>query len=342
MAEIVVHGSNMDSRVIIGEDYLSLLKSLDKKKTFVFTDANVYALYKGVMEGFQVYVLPVGEDAKSFDIIQKTLQFLLDKDADRQSFILGFGGGVVCDIAGFTASVFMRGCRFGYIATTLLAQVDASVGGKNGINFSGYKNLVGTINQPEFVVCHPDFMKTLPKRELKCGLAEVLKIALVSDENLFSFLKNNRDKIFQLNANILEKVIYEAIRLKSVVVNADEKERGLRRILNFGHTFGHAIESTSEYNHGEAVSVGMHIALKISVDLGMLDHKEFENITNLQKSYDLPIDCAAKYSDLMRAVTRDKKRDSDSIHFVLIDRVGNAVTQRLSFEQLKAYEQIVC
>ena len=165
-----------------------------------------------------------------------------DCEADRASFIVGIGGGIVCDVTGYAASTYLRGLKFGFVASTLLAQVDAAVGGKNGVNWEGYKNMIGVFNQPDFVICDPLLLRTLPRREVLSGMAEVVKHALIADAGLFSYLEENGSGVLDLRPEVMERLVCDSVRIKSSIVNRDEREKGERRLLNFGHTFGHALE----------------------------------------------------------------------------------------------------
>ena len=255
---------------------------------------------------------------------------------------MGIGGGVVCDITGFVASTYMRGLRFGYVATSLLAQVDASVGGKNGVNYGGYKNLVGTFNQPEFVICDPHLLKTLPEKEILCGMAEVVKHALIKDPALLAFLEKNGDGIRSLAADVIERLVSDSVAIKSAVVNLDERESGMRRILNFGHTFGHAVEHLQRLSHGEAVSIGMVIAAEISRRKGMLTAADVTRIKELLEALKLPIHCSADPARMIEAVRKDKKRESDIVHFVLLNGIGHAVVEAIPFDELgSSFEHVL-
>jgi 3-dehydroquinate synthase len=258
-------------------------------------------------------------------------------NADRSTFLLGIGGGIVCDITGFVASTYMRGLRFGYVPTTLLAQVDASVGGKNGVNFDGYKNMVGVFNQPEFVVCDLSLLATLPPKEIFCGCAEIVKHAAIANSELFEYLEENHAQALSLDRDVLENLVYDSIKIKAAVVSKDETEKGERRKLNFGHTFGHAFEKTSGLSHGEAVSLGMLLASAISVQKGLLSKEDHAKLKNLLKSYQLPVHSAIKKDSVWDALQKDKKRESNRMHFVLLQGLGHAVIQHMPLHEIKGY-----
>jgi 3-dehydroquinate synthase len=225
--------------------------------------------------------------------------------------------------------------RFGFVASTLLSQVDASVGGKNGVNFEGYKNMVGVFNQPEFVICDMKLLKTLPEKEILCGLAEVVKHAAMGDADLFSYLEKHYQRVLQLNAEAIEKVVYDSVLIKSSIVNKDEKEEGERRKLNFGHTLGHALEKTTGAPHGEAISVGMMAASNLSAKKGYLSTGEKERIEALLNKFQLPTRVQFNGKRLLDAVRKDKKREGEEINFVLLQGIGKAVVEKISVKELE-------
>jgi 3-dehydroquinate synthase len=231
----------------------------------------------------------------------------------------------------------MRGVPFGFISTTLLSQVDASVGGKNGVNFKGYKNIVGVFNQPDFVICDPDILKTLPEEELLNGCAEIIKHGAIADKGLFEYLEKNYQGIINLKSDVIERVVYDSVVIKSNVVNRDEKEKGERRILNFGHTIGHAVEKVTGISHGRAVSIGMAAAAGLSESRGLLSHDDKEQIIALIKNMGLPVILTADKERILDAMKRDKKREGDSIYFVLLYGIGKAVIENISIKELEEY-----
>jgi 3-dehydroquinate synthase len=284
----------------------------------------------------RIIQIGTGEKIKTLDTVAYILKKLMEMEADRTIFILGIGGGIVCDVAGFVASIYLRGVRFGFVSTTLLSQVDASVGGKNGVNFEGYKNMVGVFNQPDFIICDPVFLKTLPEKELQNGCAEIVKHAAIADPDLFTYLETHYKEILQLERDVIEKVVYESVKIKSEVVNRDEKEKGERRRLNFGHTIGHAIEKVTGSAHGEAISVGMCAAAKISEKRGLLLDEDRARIERILGNLKLPVQISADRERLLDAMTRDKKREGDRIHFVLLNGIGNAVVEEILIKELEA------
>ncbi|MDR1170319.1 MAG: 3-dehydroquinate synthase, partial [Prevotellaceae bacterium] len=259
----------------------------------------------------------------------------IDAGADRKSLIVGFGGGIVCDMTGFIASIYMRGIKFGFVPTTLMAQVDASVGGKNGVNCDGYKNMIGVFNQPDFVLCDSKTLKTLPLRELKAGMAEVIKSGLIANSALFSYVEENIDAILNSEKEQIDFIVSQCIGIKAKIVEIDEKESGERKKLNLGHTFGHAIEKHSNnLLHGEAVSIGLVIAAKISELLNLITNEDFIRIKNVLQKTGLPTGTDISPVNLLEAIGKDKKRENDSVHFVLNRGIGNSEIREISFNEL--------
>jgi len=269
------------------------------------------------------------------DTLSYIFKKLIEYEADRTWFVVAIGGGIVCDVAGFAASIYMRGLRFGFVSTTLLSQVDASVGGKNGINFSKYKNMVGVFNQPEFVICDTSMLNSLEHAEFRSGFAEIIKAAAIKSQELFTYLEDHFAQALENNYQVMEKIIYESVMIKSGIVESDEKEKGERKKLNFGHTFAHAIEHVSGILHGEAVSIGMIMAAKMSVELGMLSEMEFIRLRNLIKKFKLPVNTDITIKELFTAIKKDKKREGEFIHMVLLDCIGKARIEKISLKILE-------
>ncbi len=334
MKKIVVSGNTGNSTIVIGDRLRDLSAYVPEEKIVLITDTNVSRCYEDEFPSLEIITIGTGEQIKTLDTIQYLYEKLAALDVDRSSFIVGVGGGIVCDITGFAASTYMRGIRFGFVASTLLAQVDASVGGKNGVNFDGFKNMIGLFNQPEFVICDISLLNTLPENEILCGLAEIVKHAVINDAGLFAYLEKHCHEILSLNRKIIEKLVHDSVMIKASIVNRDEKEKGERRKLNFGHTFGHAIEKISKIPHGQAVSIGMSIAAVISEKRGMIDSADTERIVSLLHKLKLPTHLNSDKTRIFNALTKDKKREGDKIHFVLIDRIGNAIVEKIPLNEL--------
>ena len=335
MKTIQIKGGTGDTVVLVGESMDSLYRYVSIENTIIITDTRVAEIYGKRFPPCKVITIGLGESIKSLKTVENIYQRLLAFGADRSTCLVGIGGGIVCDVTGFVASTFMRGLRFGYIATTLLSQVDASVGGKNGVNFQGYKNIVGVFNQPEFVICDLSLLTTLPDREISCGFAEIVKHGAIADAEMFAYLEVNAARAFSLDLSVIEKLVYESVRIKAAVVNRDELEQGERRKLNFGHTFGHAIEKTAGISHGEAVSVGMVIASAVSEENGLLKSVDSKRLQRLLQDLSLPTQIEVDVDLVWDALQKDKKREGDSIYFVLLEQIGSAVVRRLSIEDVR-------
>jgi 3-dehydroquinate synthase len=334
---IDIQGSLRLSHIYIGEKLEQLKGYLHGRSTIIITDATVWELYHRQLPPCPVVKIATGEKVKSLETVQAIYSQLIELEADRSTLIVGIGGGIVCDISGFVASTFMRGLPFGFVSTTLLSQVDASVGGKNGVNFQGYKNMVGVFNQPEFVLCDLKMLSTLPKPELINGFAEIVKHAAIYDEPLFAYLENHTAEALKLNPAVMEKLIYRSIQIKAEVVSQDETEKGARRQLNFGHTFGHAIEKITHVSHGEAVSAGMMLAAQLSQQKNLIDDHDVKRLESLLTKLKLPTRIITDQHSVLDALGKDKKREADRIHFVLLDRIGHAVIRQMPIQEIEAF-----
>ncbi|WP_371371386.1 3-dehydroquinate synthase [Sporomusa aerivorans] len=304
------------------------------KKALIVTDENVGPLYAGtladnlVAAGYQPEVLTVaaGEASKSMDTANIVFTQAIRMGLDRKSAIIALGGGVVGDLAGFTAATYLRGVPFIQVPTTLLAQVDSSVGGKTAVNHSLGKNLIGCFYQPSLVVIDPEVLNTLPERELKAGLAEVVKYGVIADRNFFAYLAANAEALLKRSPAILANVIETCCQLKAQVVAEDERETSLRMILNLGHTIGHAVEAAggySEYSHGEAVAIGMHAAAIVSRKLDMCAPEDMEGLKTLLGRLGLPLKAPGyQPEELMRYLARDKKVVSGEVSWILMTSIG--------------------
>lgn len=333
MKQLIIKGNKSTSQLLVGESVGNLGKYLPSCKVVVITDSNVDALYRNFFRQFPVIVIGTGEHIKNLTTIAEIYSEMLKMEVDRSWFVVGIGGGLVCDLAGYAASTYMRGLKFGFVSTTVLSQVDASVGGKNGVNFEGYKNHIGTFNQPEFVICDPKMLKTLPKKEILSGFGEIVKHALIADENMFKFLEDNYTNAINLNSKAIEQLIYTSVVIKSGVVNRDETEQGERRTLNFGHTLAHAIEKcTPEYTHGEAVSIGMAAAADFSLRLGRISAPDLKRIIALLKNLGLPVNTAIPKDSLIAAMQHDKKREDAAINLVLLSGIGKCEVLKMPVE----------
>jgi len=335
--EFRIQGITGDSTIRVGEPLGRVKKYIPVEKAVVITDTNVRRLYEKDFPHCEIIEIGTGEEIKTLDTVRSLYRRLLEKEADRSTFIVGIGGGIVCDIAGFVASTYLRGVRFGFVPTTLLSQIDAGVGGKNGVNFLGYKNMVGTYRQPEFVLCDPELLQTLPEPEILCGMAEIVKHAAIGDLELFLYLEGNCKQALKTDSRVIERLVHDSLRVKSLIVNCDETEKGERRKLNFGHTFGHAIEKITGIRHGEAVSIGMYISSLLSVNMGFLSLEEAGRIEQLLRGIQLPTRVPLEGTTIVDAVRKDKKREGDEINFVLLRGIGNASIERIPIRTLKSF-----
>jgi 3-dehydroquinate synthase len=337
MEKIHVNLNNRHSLIVVGECLDKLGNYINRRTCYIVTDRNIYEIYSERFPDCPVYVTEPGEKSKDLNVVADICRWLLDKGADRGSLIVGIGGGVVCDLAGFVASVYMRGLKFGFVATSLLAQVDAGIGGKNGVDLDGYKNIIGTFTQPEFVICEIDMLLTLPDREFVYGMAEVIKHALITDYNQVVHLEEYFLRVLAKDRVEMEQIVAHSARIKAAIVEQDELEHGERRKLNLGHTWGHGVEKVTGMAHGESVSVGLAFSAALSVKKGLLKDEERIRILNLLKSYELPVQSDADASEVLDALIKDKKREGGSIHFVLMKGIGNTVVEPVDIEELKNF-----
>ena len=331
MFRITLH----ESQVIVGESHRNLAEYLPAdKQVIIITDANILQYYGDFFRSFPVIEIGTGEKNKTLNTLAHIYNRLLEYNADRSSFIVAAGGGIVCDVAGFAASTYMRGIPFGFVSTTLLSQVDASVGGKNGVNFGGYKNMIGTFNQPRFVLCDTSMLQTLPAREFVSGFAETVKAAVIRNAALFDYIEQNAEKALARDLEVIRHLVVEAVKIKADVVQHDEREQGERRILNFGHTFGHAVEALTGVSHGEAVSIGMMMAARRSVaECGFPPHQA-DRLERLLVRLGLPVSTDAPPADILCTLLKDKKRESNDIYFVLLSEIGKAVIRKMPIGEL--------
>ncbi len=337
MRELKVKAESHLSNILIGERISNLASYIEGKKCIIISDTNLVELYGDQFpEHVPVVEIGLGEKNKTMQTLEVIFDKFLEYEADRSTYIVAIGGGIVCDVAGFAASIFMRGLSFGFVSTSLLSQVDASVGGKNGVNFRGYKNMIGVFNQPDFVICDTEMLKTLDPKEFRSGFAEIIKAGAIKDADLFKYCMSNADKALNFDMEVLDKMVYDSVLVKANVVEADEREKGERRLLNFGHTFAHAIEKLTGILHGEAVSIGMVLAAKVSEKLGMISAADSGRITATIKQYGLPVVPNTDVGDLFSAMKLDKKREGDEIHLVLLESIGNAVTKKVSYKELES------
>ncbi|MDX9929208.1 MAG: 3-dehydroquinate synthase family protein [Bacteroidales bacterium] len=337
MNKIEISGDWGSSRVYTGTQWRKVTDLIDTDRVVIITDDNVRKYYGEDFPDYPVLSMPPGEDNKNLGMIENLAGALLQMGMDREGFLLGVGGGVVCDITGFLASVYFRGIRFGFISTTLLSQVDASIGGKNGVNCSGAKNVIGLFNHPEFVICDPSMLTTLPEEEYSSGLAELLKTALIGDAEMVELIAGSIYSLRKRDLDLLNILITRAVEIKAGVVMTDMRESGQRRILNFGHTFGHGAEMEYGILHGQAVAWGMRAALEFSVRRGFLEPEEKQTIDLLFNDLSIMPDIPFSGEKIAMRISFDKKRSGDDIFFVFLCGRGNAVVSKVPIREITGF-----
>jgi 3-dehydroquinate synthase len=322
------------SAIMIGARWEAVVKLLPPGGVVIITDNNIQDIYGSRFPDFPVMVIKPGEESKQLKTIGLLTRELLRTGMDRSGFLLAIGGGVVCDITGFLASVYLRGIRCGYISTSLLSQVDASTGGKNGVNLGVVKNVIGTFLQPEFVICDTIMLHTLPADEYLSGLAELIKTGLIGDKTIIEILEKNYQGVMNRDMQLLADLVARSVKYKASVVSLDEKEGGPRRVLNFGHTFGHAIELHESVKHGFAVASGMQLSAGYSLAKGYLDRAQHDRIINLLNMYGLLVNYNIPAGTIRKLILNDKKKSGRNLHFVFLERIGKALDIELPVEEV--------
>ena len=347
--KLIVKTNSEKYPIIIGRNLISNLSQIFKKNSINFKkcllvlDKNIPNRYikqiSKSLKRYEVYklVYNANEKNKNQKNVIKILDLLLQKNFSRDDCLISIGGGITGDVAGFAASLFKRGLKFVNIPTTLLSQVDSSVGGKTGINTSHGKNLIGSFYQPKIVISDVDLLSSLPFREIICGYAEIVKHALIANKKFYKFLDKNINEILALKSPTLEKSIYESCKVKKSIVEKDEKEKNLRKILNFGHTFAHAYEASLNFskklNHGEAVILGMKSAFKFSYNKKFITNKEFNSAIKHLNNYHFPVSIKnyftiKKINQIVSFMMRDKKNNSKNIKLMLIKKIGGPIIEK--------------
>ena len=323
------------------------------RRIAIITDSTVIGLYEReireelsqISDRVCTFSFPAGEDSKHLGTIEQIYGFLIGEHFDRHDLVIALGGGVTGDIAGFAAASYLRGVSFVQVPTTVLAQCDSSVGGKTGVDFSGYKNMVGAFKMPALVWINTQVLKTLDERQFIAGFGEVLKYGLIRDVSFFDWLIEHREKLLARDTELLSEMIRRCCEIKRDVVEQDPEEKGLRAILNFGHTIGHAVEKYLRFNrmHGECVALGMRAALDISCRRGLISRDDDERISKTIEDFGLPVrESGLDKDEILTLMRSDKKMDGDNISFILLDPPGNARIMRdvTADELLYGIEQI--
>jgi len=325
--------SNSSVDYYLDSGFSHLRKIVDQKNAVILTDENVFNYHRQRFKGWNIIVLVPGEEFKVQSTADIVIEELLGMEAGRKTTLVGIGGGVITDVTGYVASVYMRGIPFGFIPTTILAMVDASVGGKNGIDVGVYKNMVGTIRQPKFILHDLIFLNTLPQNEWENGFAEVIKHACIKDAAMFRELETNSIRTYRKGKKSICDLIQRNVFLKTRVVKQDEFEKGERRLLNFGHTLGHALENMYDLSHGQAISIGMTYASVISEKI--TGFKEANRVTKLLQQYDLPTFSEFDRKKVFDILKMDKKREKNEINYVLLNKIGKGIVKPIPLSQLE-------
>ena len=305
----------------------------DKKKSILITDEHVFNAHTDKFRGWNVITLKPGEEYKVQATVDSVINTLIAMQADRKTTLVGVGGGVITDLTGYIASVYMRGIPFGFVPTSLLAMVDASIGGKNGIDVGEYKNMVGVIRQPGFLLYDTSFLKTLPDSSWSDGFAEIIKHACIRDAAAFTLLQKENIQSLQKNKKLLSALIGRNAHLKSAVVKKDEFEKADRKLLNFGHTLGHALETQYELTHGQAISIGMAYACKLSEEI--IGFKDMEKVVRVLQQYGLPVAADFNMQKVLGILKMDKKRVQKEMSFILLQKIGRAVIEPIDVKRLE-------
>lgn len=341
MHQLKLSTSTGATDIVVGELLSSRLIGLEQEPILLI-DEHVSFHHHDIFEPFRTLIIPSGESSKTLQTVEALYRELITLEADRSTLMVGVGGGLATDVAGFVASTFLRGTPFGFISSTLLGQVDASIGGKNGVNLDGYKNMVGNIRQPSFVWCDLSLLGTLASREYISGIAEVIKYGFIRDKGFMEYLEEHMGLLLKQEMHVLEHVVSTSAAIKSDVVQKDEMESDLRKILNFGHTIGHAIERNKKILHGEAVAMGMLLAARLSHLQGLLSSSEVDRVEKLILSAGLPIEMKLDPSEIYQNIRKDKKKSGGDVYFVLLKGLGNTLIRPFELTELKSIVHDLC
>lgn len=330
---------------MFNNSFKEIEKKLKNEKNLVLiTDENVFKIYETYLNKItkNIVVIKAKEKNKNIKNISKIYDKFIEFKVDKSFTVVSFGGGVVSDLAGFIATTYMRGLNFIIIPTTLLSLIDASIGGKTGFNYKGIKNLIGTFKKPKFIIPRLSFLNTLKKRELKNGVFEAIKCSLIRDKNLFYFLKNNKKNILNLDTNTVKHIYKKSKKIKEGFVKKDFKDKNIRNVLNFGHTFAHTIEENLLLSHGEAVGLGMIFSSFVSLKKSYIDENTFNEVLNLINKYKNFKKLEFTKDKIISKILFDKKKQNKKIRFILITDIGRYKIETLSLELLESYLDDFC
>ncbi|MEY3738711.1 MAG: 3-dehydroquinate synthase [Bacteroidota bacterium] len=333
MKKKVFHFSGKPVNYYFDASFEALKNIVPIASSVIITDENVFEAHKKKFKGWATIVLKPGEQYKVQQTVDVVIDRLIELGADRQSTLIGVGGGVITDITGYVASIYMRGIAVGFVPTSLLAMVDASIGGKNGIDVGVYKNMVGIIRQPNFLLFDTSFLKSLPLSEWQNGFAEIIKHGAIKDATLIKQLQSNSLAKYKKDFALTAKLVERNVMIKTKVVLADEFEKADRKLLNFGHTLGHALENTYELSHGQAISIGMTYAAVIAEQL--IQFKGRDTLVALLEKYGLPTYASFNIAKVISILQKDKKKTKDAVHYILLEKIGKGVIQTIPFVTLE-------
>lgn len=318
-------------------DFSFLDQLVKDANAIIITDENVYERHSKKMAKYPVIKFAAGEEHKKQSTVDHIIRELIELGATKNTFLIGVGGGVVTDITGYVAAVYMRGVKFGFVPTSVLAMVDAAIGGKNGIDVGVYKNMVGTILQPEFIFYDYSFLQTLPVKEWVNGFAEIIKHACIKDGLLFSVLEKYSLHDYQADKTLMADLVEKNVEIKSGIVIKDEFETGDRKLLNFGHTIGHAVENLHAIPHGHAVSIGIVAACNLSEKINGFHFNDASRVVKLLAQYHLPVDIETDHQKVFEVLKMDKKRKDDGIQFILLKKIGEAGIVYITLAELEKH-----
>lgn len=343
--------------IVIRESFADLpdeLESYDiaQRKICIVADSNIDSIFGGEVKNLLEkrcakvvgFTFPAGEGQKNLETVSKLYEFLINNHFDRKDMLIALGGGVTGDLTGFAAATYLRGIDFVQVPTSLLAQVDSSIGGKTGVDFQAYKNMVGAFYMPKLVYININTLKSLSERQFHSGLGEVIKHGLIRDKDYLKYIMEHKEEIAKKDQEVMARVVEGSCRIKRAVVEEDPKEAGVRALLNFGHTFGHSIEKLMDFSltHGECVGIGSVLAMQMSKDRGYITGEEFDQIKELFQYFDFPqVPEQLAVSDIIKATKLDKKMEHGTIKFILLQSIGNAsIYKDVSDEEMvQAFER---